>query len=438
MIDNVDVPGNAKINLSKLVVSSFVIYTCMIYFVRATKLAILLKPIIVGLIIIFSTYLIFCLKKFRKSTEMLLIFLFYICVSVSSLRVFRFDHFTQFTIGILLILISTTMKKENIVYGIKLFIVFGFIYALGSILQKHYPDFFYHRVITLYNEGFQKDLLKALRNNKAYAGFTPQVAFTAGYISTSIGLILGSWMIRPPKKRLLMLGVLGLLFYGLLLTGKRAHFLFTVISLALVYITINSHSIKKLLKAVSKQVVLIISGATLLPIYLNKTGGSQAIKRTLKVFQDILSGSDVTSGRTKLYSAAWRLFLENPIFGIGWWEFRMVHSTGILSTDMSITSDVHNVFLQVLTETGIIGFLLFSIMTLYSLFSTYKKIKLTIKFKHKKNHFSLTLLTLSLYIQLFFLLYCITGNPLYDTSFLLTYFFGLAMNIMVTMSDVKI
>ena len=116
----------------------------------------------------------------------------------------------------------------------------------------------------------------------------------------------------------------------------------------------------------------------------------------------------------------------------------MVHSTGILSTDMSITSDVHNVFLQVLTETGIIGFLLFSIMTLYSLFSTYRKIKLTIKFKHKKNHFSLTLLTLSLYIQLFFLLYCITGNPLYDTSFLLTYFFGLAMNIMVTMSDVKI
>ena len=72
-----------------------------------------------------------------------------------------------------------------------------------------------------------------------------------------------------------MLGVLGLLFYGLLLTGKRAHFLFTVISLALVYITINSHSIKKLLKAVSKQVVLIISGATLLPIYLNKTGGSR-------------------------------------------------------------------------------------------------------------------------------------------------------------------
>ena len=51
------------------------------------------------------------------------------------------------------------------------YVIYSFwIYiCVRSILQKHYL-ILYHRVITLYNEGFQKDLLKVLRNNKAYAG----------------------------------------------------------------------------------------------------------------------------------------------------------------------------------------------------------------------------------------------------------------------------
>ena len=437
MIKNINTLHHRKMDFSKLVISIFVIYTCVIYFVRATQLVILLKPIIIMLIITFSAYLIFSARKFKISTEILLIFLFYICVLINSARVLRFDDFTHFTIAILVILISTTMKKENILIGIKLFIAFGFIYSLGSIFQKYYPDFFYNRVITIYTEGLQRDILKVLRINEAYAGFTPQVAYTAGYISTSIGLILGTWIIRPPKRRLLNLGILGILFYGLFLTGKRGHFLFTVLSLVFVYIVINSGNITRLLKAISKQIVLAISAAILIPIYLNRAGTSQAITRTLMVFRDLLNDSDVTSGRTTLYAVAWQLFLENPILGIGWSEFKVSHSTGLLSSNMAIRSDVHNVYLQLLTETGIGGFFLFTSMTLYCLFSTYKKIKVILKLKYKTNDFLLILLASSLYIQVFFLLYCITGNPLYDTSFFLTYFFGVTINVMITMSDIK-
>ena len=36
-------------------------------------------------------------------------------------------------------------------------------------------------------------------------------------------------------------------------------------------------------------------------------------------------------------------------------------------------------------------------------------------------------LRLSMYIQLFFITYCFSGNPLYDYVFVVTYFIGIAL-----------
>src|SRR5699024_11362609 len=81
---------------------------------------------------------------------------------------------------------------------------------------------------------------------------------------------------------------------------------------------------------------------------------------------------------------------------------------------------------ELLTELGIIGFILFIIPVLYAL------IKTIILLLNSKEYFSFdtrwkVALQFSLYVQVFFLLYGITGNLLTDHVFLLMYVFAITI-----------
>src|SRR5699024_6737609 len=79
------------------------------------------------------------------------------------------------------------------------------------------------------------------------------------------------------------------------------------------------------------------------------------LESTIKGF---LAGEDITSGRIYLYEHAFKLFNESPILGIGWRRFQEL-SVGVINLDRG--SHPHNIYFQLLTELGIIGFVLFLI-----------------------------------------------------------------------------
>ncbi len=74
---------------------------------------------------------------------------------------------------------------------------------------------------------------------------------------------------------------------------------------------------------------------------------------------DALLGIDAV-GRLLMWGLAWNFFIHSPIFGIGWGNFRMLYGSELhyswLTPDIL---DVHNVYLQLLAETGIFGFVTF-------------------------------------------------------------------------------
>ncbi len=75
-------------------------------------------------------------------------------------------------------------------------------------------------------------------------------------------------------------------------------------------------------------------------------------------FADRLSGADALSGagRTNIWAYTFERFLENPVFGIGVQGFRHLDFG---DTQLSSKMHPHNLPLEILVETGAIGFLLF-------------------------------------------------------------------------------
>src|SRR5699024_6665743 len=71
-------------------------------------------------------------------------------------------------------------------------------------------------------------------------------------------------------------------------------------------------------------------------------------------FRQTAEMGDVTLGRAARFAESMQIFLSNPILGIGWngSSYYFAQSTGIFI-------NVHNIYIQLLCETGIIGAVLY-------------------------------------------------------------------------------
>mgnify|MGYP000158085205 CR=1 FL=1 len=75
------------------------------------------------------------------------------------------------------------------------------------------------------------------------------------------------------------------------------------------------------------------------------------VNRFAKSYIGSQMGEDISTGRFDLYEIAYKAFSQSPIFGIG---------AGLFKEVTHAYTDVHNAYLQVLCEQGIIGLILFS------------------------------------------------------------------------------
>lgn len=209
---------------------------------------------------------------------------------------------------------------------------------------------------------------------------------------------------------------------ALLLTSKRAHLLFGVATLIVVYYVVNPE--KRLLKSFKLMMAAVAAliGLNFLMDYVPD------IARVFERFQT--AGSDNASLlRILMWDRACSIFNQNPILGIGWYGFR--YKSG-LSTLTGATAGCHNIYLELLCETGLLGFCVFIMAMASSIVITWKNINYL---SHQERDVELTsiklALSVSFAIQFFVLLYGMTGNPIYDSTFCF-YAVAVAINISFT------
>lgn len=88
-----------------------------------------------------------------------------------------------------------------------------------------------------------------------------------------------------------------------------------------------------------------------------------------------LSGDATGSGRTDIWAVGWRMVEDNPVHGVGAANFadntiRYLLQPGVIGRDeyiVDVPKSAHNIYLQVLAELGVVGFLLFMSIVGYSL-----------------------------------------------------------------------
>ena len=314
-----------------------------------------------------------------------------------------------------------TIDPVKYLKPIKLMIFFGIFFSVGEIL-----NFFLPSIYNLCLGFFPSEFASAIRATASSAeqrvqGFTTNPGHSAGFIVIAIFACIAQLEDFDHRKKIKFV-ITGFMFAALLLTGKRAHFLFAIIVIILCYLlpVRGKEKMKRYWK-----IFLVIIGVCVVTVilwdYLITIPFFARLNETLNGF---LVGEDVTSARSELSLWALQIFKENPITGIGWNVYK---TTVIGNATMTTALDTHNIYLQLLCETGIIGFLIF-VSFFIALWIQTKNAYIDCVHSYKKENmiWSVTL-KFSFMFQTFFLLYGLTGNPLYDQSWQMIYMFSTAI-----------
>ena len=289
------------------------------------------------------------------------------------------------------------------------------INAFFIVFQRIFPSVMTAYARLIFSESAARGYISAIQKGY-YSGLNNQVSFAAVYLS--LGIFAYTYDKRHGGRK--RLAKLAFLWLALLLTNKRSHLLYLLVSMLVIYYAggVQNRRIQRALKVVF--LVLILTGLLYLATYLfpNVT----ILNRIGVLLSAVFADGDINvalSGRAAIYTQVLQLFKENKLFGIGWQNFVD------FSRYRSMTGGVnqgHNVFLQLLCETGIVGFVCFISINLYYLISNFHtQFRLV---NHKRTTCDArTQAVLKPYAQLsigfmvFYYLFWFSGNALYDFPF---------------------
>lgn len=296
----------------------------------------------------------------------------------------------------------------------KKFILFAAIFcAIGVFFQLLFPSLFRSIVLPQFQNYQQIDKLETTFNARgSYYGFVNDTSITARYISFAVAYLVISLTTERGRNKRLILPLIGFLIISLILTGKRTHAGGLIIALIVVYIA--SAGITQKFKRILAAIVLIVVIVLLLPTIANFVN-IPGLNRIVVILNVLISENDVIGYRITLYEKAIAFFKENPIFGIGWRQYRnYVHNF------KGYALNVHNIYLQLLCETGVIGLIFYSLFFTREYFQTKRGIQ--------NVSVDRTFILMIFFIQVFFLICGIAENELYDATAFAYYFIACAFN----------
>lgn len=252
----------------------------------------------------------------------------------------------------------------------------------------------------LYSESTIKSIIGRTASN-AYGGLLGEVAYSAFAMNIGISIIVAKYLTYR-KITIANWIQLTIFIIGVLVSFKRSLLLIPVLAFLILFIiSKKNNKIKNGIKLFTLLIVIILIVITIFPETLDTIGR----------FNTETTNGDVLNGRTELWEYSWEMFLQNPLIGLGYCSYTMFCA----SNGFEWNYMAHNIYVQLLGEVGIIGFIIFITFFINAIIKTLKSIK------KECNEQNLQLLYFSLFMQIVFLLYGLTGNPLYFPQQMMVY-----------------
>ena len=170
----------------------------------------------------------------------------------------------------------------------------------------------------------------------------------------------------------------------ILLSASRTG-VFILLLFPVLYIIFLYYGRKKTINMIRfiKSLVMPIFLVLIIFIAYTHYAGSAIIARE----QIMLSGSDESiEGRLDCFKSGMEMFLDHPLFGIGLGNFSMVHQNYYANDIRYSYLGPHNMYLQVLSESGLLGFISFLAIIIISIKNLFYSIK-NVKYIEDSNKF---------------------------------------------------
>ena len=296
--------------------------------------------------------------------------------------------------------------------------VYAVFHLATGLILLFFRDFLLNRIVPLFylSQSGQYLLREAISN-----GY--MTGLTYHYSTMGMYMALGTVAFAPVlferrKGHLRRWAMMAVMLLGLFMTGKRGPLVFTVMALGIVYILAERMYTRRGFMRIMKRVLLLLLFFVLSYLFVPQV--RSLVNRFLTNLGD---ANSYTSGRMEyMWVYAVQQFFEHLFFGTGWRGFRYMIPTlaGINA------NDAHNIYLQVLAETGIFGAIITFGFFLYAWYAGYKAMRLQDK-RGVLSPAQTNTVKISLSYQTFFLLYGISGNPLYDEQCFVPYFISCAV-----------
>ena len=332
--------------------------------------------LIVSVSVILFIYVIFKKKDFKYLNNKVFLFFLFFCIVSIICSLFADDvansiksSLFYFRIGVFSCLIWYLIDSDKSILN---YFYYSLIVCFSSLVIDGYFQFFFgYNIVGFPSSGAR---ISSFFNDELIMG---------SYLSRLFPLLFALFLIKEKQKfEIYYIGFLFILVDVLIyISGERTAFFFLNLSTVFIIILVKKYQKFRIVTLFIS--IVLISILTFSSDKISERMIKSPVE-SMGLLKDSQTKNIFTPNHDSLIKTAYNMFLDKPLIGHGPKSFRLIcknekYQVGILPC----STHPHNFYIQLLAETGIVGFLFLLIALSYVIYTASRQLK-TIIFRQKR------------------------------------------------------